>query len=397
MMKRSEFDLHKELKAKPFKHHGFTESLRRRIEDQLDGEKHTDGSKKWVPFAIGLCIAVCMILIVNPPLSVHTPEQTVRTTDDVETSLPFNDEEELVLSTVPLRSALLIGFRTDASNNSSLADQRNEVSQYRTLLIAPDQDRLAVAAEGNTLLVPYGQTFWSFAPSYHDSLPLSLHPAAEGERQADSSNSAMSPLQLEQMRILYAGNRYVSIEQARQDVGQGKDGYRTEYRVYNYTDLLLTDQRTSVPHVDLASILEPDTEYADSQWYMDRAAGQWRAIVPDSQQPSRHTLPDGVPVATELPQEVVSHDQLTITWDNIRSRQREARDALESPTGELLAVLTDSRLYFYTIHEGELSAAPLLSIAIDEDEALVMAQWAIDQYVPVWKDQVSRLLKDEQP
>ncbi|GIQ70220.1 hypothetical protein DUZ99_06320 [Xylanibacillus composti] len=386
-MNKSEFDIHKELESKPFKRHGFNEKLRRRIEERLDEEQQERGSRRWLPFAIGLCAAVLMIWLVNPPFPDLSPKDAVQTAGSADSSL-FDMEEELAASSVPLRSALLIAFRqdnpkqTEGSQPSAMAP-----SHYRTLLIAPDQERLSVAAEGDTLVVPYGQSFWTFTPPEIErgpvKVPLVLRPVADMHAEDEGRESQL----LENLRILYAGNRYVSMELT--GTAGNTPGELSSYRVYHYADLVLAEEGAPVSAVSLPELLDLDPSLQDSPWYIQRTDGRWGAVVIGDENTSNASAAS----TWELPQEVVTHDSLSVSREQIQSRQPDARDALESPTGELAAILTDSSLYLYAIQEGELDAAPLLAVPIREGEAIIMAQWAVDRYVPTWIEKLGEALE----
>lgn len=391
-MKKNEFDMRKELESKPFKRHGFTESLRRRIEDRLDEEQLERGLWRWLPFAMGLCAAVLMIWLVNPPLPERSTEQSAHTSDQANSSLLTASEEAYAPSPVPLRSALLVAFRSDPAAHDET------ISLYRTLLIAPEQDRLAVVAEGETLIVPYGQAFWTFrqpaATQSGNNPPIELRPVSKAPDQTLAGSLVEEPLLFEQLRVLFAGNRFVSI-QLPHTAGEASKEH-ADYHVYNYTDLMSAAKNGSVPVVALPELIEQEGIPQSEQWYIERSAGRWTAVAVESQSDKESPEAKSMSYTWELSPEVVSHDGLTISWKEIRSRQPGARDALESPTGELAVILTESHLFFYAIREGKLGEAPLLSTAIEDGEALIMAQWAIDNYVPLWIDTLTQTLNSQQ-
>lgn len=123
--------------------------------------------------------------------------------------------------------------------------------------------------------------------------------------------------------------------------------------------------------------------WASENWYIARGAGRWqlvrrfwvgtgagRGFVFDCDAPYR------------LPARIVGHDTLRPAWGQIARQVPGATDAVASPSGDLVVVLTPDRLRAFTPRGQRLGAA-VAELPVQSPQ-IVMAQWATGRHVRRW-------------
>ncbi|MBZ9686254.1 hypothetical protein G9F72_007915 [Clostridium estertheticum] len=96
-------------------------------------------------------------------------------------------------------------------------------------------------------------------------------------------------------------------------------------------------------------------------------------------------------VPIEAPDNLVNYDSLFPSWEVIKQKVPSALDAYTSPNKDIVVVLTNSNLLVYAIKDNILGEAPLSELQLKNSEVSVMAQWATDDYVKIWSEEVKKL------
>jgi hypothetical protein len=91
------------------------------------------------------------------------------------------------------------------------------------------------------------------------------------------------------------------------------------------------------------------------------------------------------------PRSLVGHDLLSPSFASIKAVLPDVKDAVSSPRGDLLVALTSDSLFVFNVEQGRLSK-PVLRLPISG--RIVMAQWAIDRFVPLWSAHLTPLLRN---
>lgn len=390
VLDRSEFDPERDLQNGPYPRRGFTPELQKRIEERI--ERKSLVRRLHIPFAVAALTAACAAaILLQWPGRTAEKKQALPQAAAALTTQPAASER-FVASPMSYNSGLLLGLRTDFQHNTAKADAGSADSSYRTLFIAPLNDRLDVAAEGKGILLPYGQTFWKIdavTQSAGDDVYRSLiaHPA-----NRPVPERALLPRSGETVRhserLLFAGNKYVTLEQ-NEVVQKGKRALQTS-RVW-VKELPQVNGEMTMPAEDAASRLYVDlqdlfgaTLKRSAEWAIVRRPGAWvpvgAAVTVDGDKESYSLNP----LSLALPDAVISHDQLCCTWADIQRVEPDAVDALSSPKKDFIAIITPSSIYFNEVRSGNIGASPQLTINLNENEKLVMAQWATGTYVDEW-------------
>ncbi|WP_438447888.1 hypothetical protein [Gorillibacterium sp. sgz5001074] len=218
-------DWRKDLSPPPLAGRGFDENLRRRIEEQLDRKEARRRKRLWLwPAAVCGCAVLMGAGLWQTGALPWTPSGgQAAAAADSSALLAAGDPEALTVpagpevAAVALRSGVLIGLREDAAGGTAENSARDAAaSRYRTLMVAPVDGRVQVAAEGSGILVPYGQKFWkidSVVQATDTDLiqVLAAHPA---EKAADplppvADNPKERVVHAE--KLVFAGNQYLSV------------------------------------------------------------------------------------------------------------------------------------------------------------------------------------------
>jgi hypothetical protein len=131
----------------------------------------------------------------------------------------------------------------------------------------------------------------------------------------------------------------------------------------------------------------------DRQWAVERGAGHWQAVglasctphVACGDENKRFSIP-----AFSLGARVVGHDILRPSLAAIKSAVPGVRDAVSSPRGEMVVALTDDSLFVLPVSDGRLGSPVAI---LEVSGTIVMAQWAVGSYIPVWTRQITALLR----
>ncbi|MFB6365968.1 hypothetical protein ACFCP7_18195 [Paenibacillus elgii] len=425
-------ELKKELARAPFSQNGFNDSLRKRIEDRIDNHVAVRRPRRWNVWSAGvsavLATALVFLFVTDsrpfPLMQQEAAEKPGMQPPSAAAPAPHGPDWE-----ASVQSALLIGLRSD----EPAAENPQAPSTYRTVLIAPDRNRLQKTAEGEGILMPYKFDFWKIANERKASGPqeaytLTAHLASTKPKtssSADHGNPAQTVVRSE--KLMFAGNRYVAVKQttaAKSSAAQTPA--QQDYVWVKELEQLASGRQAPAPlaepHVTLRSVfaaaadpvlkeLRPALPPAGSghaepaaadlsgeSWTIARKQGKWSAQLASYDGQASGTAEGTayrlreVPLA--LPQSVVSHDELAVPWRDIVRVQPGAVDAFSSPNHDMVAVVTEQNIIIYP-YADQWIPIPLMTLPLQPKESVVMIQWAMGSYVELWKRQVKAYLQPQ--
>lgn len=85
------------------------------------------------------------------------------------------------------------------------------------------------------------------------------------------------------------------------------------------------------------------------------------------------------------PANMVAYDMLQVPWTAIKDRVPQAVDVYTSPNKDIAVVLTRGEILLYSINGKDLAAQPSLKFPLAEGSSVVMAEWAVGDYVQSWE------------
>lgn len=96
-------------------------------------------------------------------------------------------------------------------------------------------------------------------------------------------------------------------------------------------------------------------------------------------------------VPITAPENLINYDSLFPSWEVIKQKVPSAVDGYTSPNRDIAVVLTNSKLLVYVIRDNVLTNTPISEFELKNSEVAVMAQWALDDYVTIWSEEVKKL------
>jgi hypothetical protein len=432
----------KDLSPPPLQKKGFDDKLRRRIEDQLDRKE--ERRRRWLWPAVSFCSIAALsafVWLISPfgggtggPEPVNAALTAAHTPGTSELS---SSPQEAPPAPVEIKTGVLIGLRLDyTSAGLSGNDTGHSISTYRTLMLAPVDGQVSVAAEGSGILVPYGQKFWKIDAMTHKTDTdmihyLSVHPADKPAEAASFVDDPDEQLQLTE-KLLFAGNQYLSVAEEEDRLRGSLPIEHSQVWVRKLNQVPQTPAaaspvmlKSAVNHVTVQDIFgegaqqvlsnmmptslqkgaktvqektvsKSNKQLTGDNWAIIRQPGRWVAQVAETfynpgSGNSGYALRD---YPAELPDVVTSHDQVASTWGQIKTLQANAKDLLSSPLEDMIIVQTDKELVLYSPGNSGRDNKPLLHVELEPGEELVSAQWATGSYVGEWVVKARKYLQE---
>jgi hypothetical protein len=333
-------------------------------------------------------------------------------------------------------SGLLLGIRDGSGSGEA----------YRTLWIAPENGKVDVLLGGPDLIVPGKTGFWRTcvihvsedeiqegSTQHYESDSIVTEPATSSRahcenqtaKPAEESEESYYCTSTDETRILFVGPNAIST----QNSWEGNCGaHPSSAETVNLTSLTgrdtiaylgITDSvrrvgleaaTTDAAREQLGDIGTVDSVSVDSdslpdrpslstggQWGVQRGEGHWYAMGQASCSPiiaCMQVQTFAVP-KYRAPRELVGHDELVPSFDNIKKLVPAAKDAVSSPRHDLVVVLTrDDSLLVFVPHRGQLGT-PVARIQLSGD--FVMAQWATGRFVSIWTSKLRELIPTVSP
>lgn len=120
-----------------------------------------------------------------------------------------------------------------------------------------------------------------------------------------------------------------------------------------------------------------------------RIEGKWSLIGKIG---AKDTNEEGVDyrISINPSKRILNYDTLLIPWKDLKSRFPFIEDAYTSPTGRIAIILFSNKLFIYELEDRNIKGGPLVAIDLNEDEEVIMAEWASGSYVDTW----NRAFKD---
>lgn len=391
-------ELQEQLVRGPLTRNGFDDSLRKKIHDRIDNPRRRT-NRFWSIPASMTSIAISAVLIIilgvwtwngfNKGNLLKDVQSTNQTSKAVQQSTVPTEEDQT------LNSAMLIGLRNDLAGS----DKGGPGSTYRTVLVVPQDNELTIAAEGSGIYMPFEQNFWKISAvidtKARDIQILAAAPVKDNqEAEADPLEQISTSLRISE-KLLFAGNRYVSIQQTITMSEEGAPVNESSLWVNEVEQLNRRDSPSILEkqHYTLAEVLEQETAGTDiHEWAITRAQGKWVAKQPSEAARLKvaASVNDLQPISIPLTSKATGvPDTLALEWKDILELEPNARDAFTSSTNDILAVVVENSIDLYPYKLPAEQMKPL-TIETAPNESIVMVQWAQGGFIENWKKQLSK-------
>lgn len=393
----------RDLAQHPYSQKGFTPELKRKIMRELDRQRPVRRHKTWLA-AAGCFVAMILVAGLLMKLNGYMPQTVPMAMTPPETakaSAPVTPPQAI-------ESVLMIGLRNQEKPDSA---------SYRTVMFAEQAGKMETVAEGDGILMPYGQQFWHID---QDRETDDVSSDALTVRQVGKATPVRSTIKVEKDEktpldlkadkkgtdgkdlmtggvekdvtapafypgtLLYAGNKYLTLEVGSTETAKEPIKAATSLWTVDLKDYAAG----ATPETSRVNLLDvSDSHLSFDNWGIIRERGKWQAVI-TSEYGGKNTSPGGLALAsvmTQLSDSLANHNRLDRSWGSILELNPEAKDAVCSPFGDMLAIFTDRSIEIYPAAEGAAtSAKPLLQISKLENESLVMVQWANQNYADKW-------------
>ncbi|MGV8983053.1 hypothetical protein [Clostridium sp.] len=340
--------------------------------------------------------------------------------DDIrnENQLPYS---KLETYTKKYKSGLLLGLKYYKTVDYKLPyDNKNRPILepiYRTLWISNDGS-IQPISELPFLFVPRRTGFWKLQVKREitSNYGRDFLIASPIEKEIKGENiKVQNEYYYDLKSINFVGNDYVcyerNIESTANDDGQTTESHSLEVvpldTIYTGSEVPISASKVlgekglealnSGARSYLGTISESDKKLlketpASTNFGLFRENGKWllrgrlEYLSPSvKNEYVDFNLPD------EAPDNLVNYDSLFPSWEVIKQKVPNAVDGYTSPNKDIVVVLTNSKLLVYAIKNNILGESPLKELQLKNSEVAVMAQWATDDYVKIWSEEVKKL------
>lgn len=319
------------------------------------------------------------------------------------------------------QSGLLLGLKSYKSVNYKLPYNNEKKTiwepEYRTLWISYDGSVKEVS-ELPFLFVPRRTGFWKLdaqreiTDNYGMDFLLAAPIGKEGKRPViKAENTGFYDLK----SINFVGNDYVCYERDNESGAKGNAKSKTSHflevvpidTIYTGSEIPILASKVlgekgmeglnSGAKSYLRTISEENKKVLEhtpspTNFGLFRKNGKWllRGRLNYLSISEKHEYADfNIPIAA--PENLVNYDSLFPSWEVIKQKVPSAVDGYTSPNKDIAVVLTNSKLLVYAIKNNVLGKSPLKEIELKNSEVSVMAQWALDDYVKLWSEQVKKI------
>lgn len=316
--------------------------------------------------------------------------------------------------TVNNHTGVLLGLRTPCQDLQGKSGEN-----YRTLWLVLADEKLAPVLETKTILFPRRSGFYQLQvvrkekeEKGEDFLIVDHILKQEEEEKKESApvlpwDSRGSFLGREEgggcvmRKICYVGNDYVSIEETfTQSPVQGSNvSEESKLHIYaidslpgtkavKISDLAGQDALKAMEHGRQKLLqqlgLEQEGPADERNFGLARKMGHWIFNGRESYLKKNEFEKTDYDITVIPPNNVVSYNKLHIPWTRVKNRVPGAIDIFTSPAKNLALVVTNNEIIVYEMHQGNLLDPPLGKIPLNKDEDVIMAEWALGQYVEDW-------------
>lgn len=292
-----------------------------------------------------------------------------------------------------LRSGVILGLRSNNLNSSK--------SDYKTLWISTRNRKLQSTVELPRLFLPRRSGFWEVGVDreFTDGKlmqNLYAHPIIEFTKEDASSKDENTLQEYLQRNIIFIGNDYMctEIEENGQlqvlpidNISTGKGVNISDLVEGNINDTLTRSVNVFHASQDKSEAYELEKQMHKENFTISRKNGHWvmKGRLNYNSSSYNKNFEDfiiyGVPLST-----FVNYDELYVPWSEIKARVPEASDAFTSPNKEIALLVTKNYIYIYSIINEHLSEEPIDKIKLQENESIIMAEWATGDYVEKWNE-----------
>lgn len=311
-------------------------------------------------------------------------------------------EPELILEDYDSPVGVMLALKKNRKLNEDGSYGRES---YRTLWISMYDGNIQPVLERNYIVFPRMNGIWQINSNILED--NGIHYEYFSARKIDSdfirSNETYKNKMSIYKNITFISNDYISME-----VYEG-DNFQNKFQRYQTIPIDNINSNEGLKIGDIYSEGEVNqyeidykaalTEYLKdktirdykidySNFKLDRVKGKWVLIGNINLQNS-----DSLDYRININplKKLLNYDTLLISWKEFKAQNPFLKDAFTSPNGRIAIVQLEDKLLVYEIKDRTINSTPILTIEIEEDEEIIMAEWANGDYVKYWESAFKNL------
>lgn len=311
-------------------------------------------------------------------------------------------EPELILEDYnsPVGVMLAIKKNRELKNDGKYGNE-----SYRTLWISMYNGNIQPVLEKDNIVFPRMNGIWEIKGNtlYENGLHYEYFNARKIDSGSYGIEEAYSPEISIYKNITFISNDYISME-----VYEGDD-FQNKFHRYQTIPIdninsneglkigdIYSDLEVNQYEIDLESALmeaskdkiEEDYKIDYSNFKLDRVKGKW-ILVGNINLLDSDIFDYRINISPL--NRILNYDTLLISWKELKAQNPFIKDAFTSPNGRIAIVQLEDSLLIYEIKDRDINPTPLLTIDIEENEEIIMAEWANGDYVKRWENALKNL------
>lgn len=303
-----------------------------------------------------------------------------------------NEEDEKYLK---MKSGILLGMKNKEESKWA----------YRTLWIYNEDNEIKYE-EIPFILLPRKDGFFRVenvvTKTGNNNISISYLNEASKEVLKEESNKEEAILKEDNFSedITFIGNDYISIREIKNE-SFGKIQNLGTYLI----DIRAEDNRIPVTlgsvlgKHNLSSSINREVDNL-TNFAINRNRGRWcfyslkddNAELASMQEEYFNEYGNKKEISARVSKDIARHDELYTSWQGIANQIPSATDALSSPNDNMAIIRTKGKLYVYRVSGDRLDMSSEVIIPIEGKEEIIMAEWALGQYVDYWTEEVKLIL-----
>lgn len=279
-----------------------------------------------------------------------------------------------------LRSGVLLGIRS--ADNS-----------YHTLWIQSQNKQIKSVLYREQLLVPRIKGFWEVGVNkLGNESSLYATPLTENMKPVESLKDRKILNENGERKILFIGNDYVGTEYNGSlqvlpidQVGSAK-GIKLRDITNDHADqTLLRSSEAFISSLERKKSQRIKHNPTEDEFTLERRNGHWmlKGRLHYEDAPTGKGYED-FDVSIIVPSKLINYDEMPISWGEIKATLPWVTDAFVSPSNDLGILVASNDLYIYSLKAGNIYKKPLQKIALKDGDSVVMAEWAVGEFVDKW-------------
>ncbi len=334
------------------------------------------------------------------------PKQAVKESENAGIANKTKSENSISPEYYQKDVGILLGLKEPAH----IEDDNLEEASYKTLWISVINNELQpVMVLNNSLLLPRINGFSNISLSsslddgkIENKLKVTSKKKDPNDKKEIKGEKNTAGIYEE---ITFVGNDYIGLEYY-----SGSDDFRGTFNEYSIIPIDTMDTHKSMDIVNLFgkeqegnynksennAIQKYDIdgrEYYSKNKYsnitLQRKNGNWH-LEGILNEKNSLDYPKTFDININPVPILINYDTLAVPWSQVLSLGRDVRDVVTAPNGKIAITLAKDKLSRYKVIDGRIGER-LGEINITNDEKIVMAEWAVGDYVKYWDETVENV------